>query len=487
MSVCKNQLSECNIIPIVKSFEKESREIKIDCAIKAEYDGFGKAAEVFSDAAERIFGANIIPGEGGIYLIYDESIEEEEYKIIIDENVVVKASGVQGISYALASVLQLVKYKDGAMYFDKCRISDKPDKDYRGLMVDLARNWHPFDCLLKFVDICYFYKIKYLHLHFVDNEGYTLPSKAFPKLAKEGESYTFDEIAQLCEYAKERGIELIPEMEMPGHIYTLNEAYPEIFANTPDEGADSSIVTENGAVLGGESVLCAGSQKAFEGIIKLIDEVLDMFGCKYIHLGSDEVNTSAWDNCSVCREYMKKNSIKNAEELYCDFTRRVTEYVLAKGVTPIIWEGFGEEYSHMISKDVVVIGWESYYQNPEKLFKSGYKLINCSWQPLYIVPSVTERWGIKEILDWNVYNWQHWWEKSEATLNPITLPESEQIWGAQICVWEQPYERGINFLAENLAALTERVWSHRRYRTFAGFLEAYRFQSAKVFKLIARK
>ena len=122
------------------------------------------------------------------------------------------------------------------------------------------------------------------------------------------------------------------------------------------------------------------------------------------------------------------------------------------------------EASNMISKDVLVISWENHYQNVYDLLKNGFKVINCSWQPLYVVSGIFEheRYHFEDILDWNVYEWKHWWPESDASLNPIQIQPTEQVLGAQICAWGLTYEREIQRIVENLAALSERSWSVKR-------------------------
>lgn len=481
---------QCKVIPVVKSAAADGRRVKIKTAISVRKKEWMPLTAVFCECAEKIFGVDAKEGEGGIVLSEDTGIAREAYRVQIEAggSVMVFASDYCGAAYGVSTLLQLAELCGGELEFPCGSIEDAPDKDYRGLMIDLARKWHPFSTLLHYVDLCFFYKVKYLHLHFMDDESYTLPSKAFPKLPSEGRSYTFEQIQTLCGYAKSRGVTLVPELEMPGHATVLTEAYPEPFANRLEEGEKSELITENGVSISGKSVICAGSAAALEGMKRLADEVLEMFaGFPYLHLGGDEVNTKAWDCCPVCREYMKANGISDAQELYCDFTGKMTDYVLAQGITPILWEGFPQKYADKISKKVIVIGWECHYQNPDELLEGGYPLINCTWQPLYVVPSVTQRWGISDILKWNVYEWQHWWEKSDACLNPFHLAPTGQVLGAQLCAWLLTYEQEIAFVAENLAALSERTWSVKRVRSDEDFYREYTVQSEKVFALIAER
>ena len=99
---------------------------------------------------------------------------------------------------------------------------------------------------------------------------------------------------------------------------------------------------------------------------------------------------------------------------------------------------------------------------PKDLLNAGFKIINASWQPLYIVPKVDLRWDTFDILNWDVYNWQHWWDKSDAYLNPIHIQPTDNVMGAMLCAWEQTYEQEVQFVTENLAALSEKLWTVKR-------------------------
>lgn len=478
---------QISLIPVPQNVSGENERIVIENHIVCEKKEWNDLINVFCKSFQKINGVEFTEGMGGIRIIFDEKLWQEEYCIKVDTEVKLYASSYEGASYGIASLLQLI---DKDCTIQKLCIEDYPDKDYRGLMVDVARRWHPFGTLLHYVDVCFMLKIKYLHLHFSDDQSFTLPSAVFPKLSDEGKSYTQQEIKVLREYAKQRGIVLIPEIEMPGHATILNERYPETFSNELMENDYHKTITENGTEIGAEAVLCAGSEKAFSAVKILLDEVMGLFpDSQYIHLGGDEANYHAWDACAVCQQYIKDHGLKNSKELYADFIKRITDYVLSCGKTPIVWEGFSDEDSHMISKDVVVIGWENHYQNVYDLIKNGFKVINCAWQPLYVVGGVYEheRYHFEDILDWNVYEWQHWWKESKASLNPIRVQPTEQVLGAQICAWGLNYEREIAKTVENLAALSERSWSVLR------ICDKYQFQDKaykildKIFVLIAEE
>ena len=175
-------------------------------------------------------------------------------------------------------------------------------------------------------------------------------------------------------------------------------------------------------------------------------------------------------------------TIEDEYDLYSEFIARVTDMVFDLGRTPIVWEGFPKKGSHRINRNTIVIAWESHYQLVTDLLEAGFRIINASWQPLYIVDGFKLRWGPKEILEWNVHNWQHWWEHSDARLNPIHVPPTEQVLGAQICAWQTTYEQNINFVMENCTALSERLWTVRRLWD----LEQYHHRHKESVRRIAR-
>ena len=419
--------------------------------------------------------------EGGIVLCFDADLAPDAYVI---EGARVCASAPEGLCYAFASLLQLLEAEGEGITLPHVRIEDRPDKPYRSLMADLARCWHPFWQVLQFVDVCFLYKINYLHLHFADDQRYTLPSKSFPKLNKAGESYTKEQIAYLNDYAAARGVQLVPEIECPGHAAILNAHYPEVFGIRQDREGEA-LYTELGVKVDHRSLVNAGSAAAFEGVKTLFAEVCELFSnSEYIHIGGDEAAIKLWNTCADTRAYMKEKGITDVYELYSEYVGRVTDYILSLGRTPMVWEGFPVLGSERIDRRTVVIAWESHYQLAPELLEAGFKIINASWQPLYLVPSLTKRWSFWDILNWNVYNWQHWWEHSVATLNPITVPATDKVLGSILCSWEMTYEQEMGRVLENLPAMSERVWNVERVLTDSGYNAAYKSYCTRLAKML---
>lgn len=453
------------------------------CTDRADW---GIHTEAFSEAILRAYGRKPTEGLGGVELLFDASLSADAYRIDTSEAIRIYASDSESACYGLSSVLQAVFVLPEGFLMESVLIEDRPDKDYRALMVDLGRQWHPFDKLLKYVDLCFFYKIKYLNLHFADTGLYTLPSRAFPKLNAEGKYYTEKEIVRLCEYARARGVVLVPEFECPGHAPILNRSYPEVFKDK-SSAPDGAFHDEAGNVIPSDSLLCAGSECAFLGVKTLLSEIADLFpDAPYIHIGGDEATISLWDECAECRAYMDKNGISDVYELYSEYVGRVCRHVLSLGKTPIVWEGFPKKGCERIPKETVVEVFECLYHLPNDLLRAGFRIINASWRPLYVVPAMMldpkRNWGAKEIFEWDMHRFENWWERSLAYQNPITVPESDALLGASLCAWEMTFEEEIGTVMASAAALSERAWNLARVRTLDEFWSGFR----RLYDLLAK-
>lgn len=445
-------------------------------------------AEMLVGSVEKIFSVRLTKVDcdaAGIRILKNPSLAENAYTLDSSNGcLTLSASSREGISYAVASALLLLQGKDGALALQALSIEDYPEKDYRAFMVDMGIVWHPFDKLLKYVDLCFLYKIKYLHLHVADNDIYCLPSRAFPKLNEAGKCYTYDEIAALNRYARARGVVLIPEFECPGHAVILNRHYPEVFGNHA-EGELGKFYNELGAEMDTRSLICAGSERSFEGVKTLIGEMAELFPeSPYLHIGGDEASHKWWDQCRDCRAYMQANNIPDTHALYGEYVGRVAKYVLSLGRTPIVWEGFSKDSAHYVPKETVVIAWESHYQLPHELLENGFRIVNASWQPTYFVTSLRRRWTPEDLMNWNLYNWQHWWPKSAATEHPIQLDPTEDVLGASLCSWGLTYEWHITRLLENFPAFAERTWTTERKLSNDDYRNIYRKIEGKAPTLI---
>ena len=184
--------------------------------------------------------------------------------------------------------------------------------------------------------------------------------------------------------------------------------------------------------------------------------------------------------------HMEEKGISDVYELYSEYVGRVTDHILSLGKTPMVWEGFPKLGSERIDRRTVVIAWESHYHLAPDLLAEGFKIINATWQPLYLVPSLTKRWSVWDILNWNVYNWQHWWEHSVATEHPINVKPTDKVLGSILCFWEMTYEQEIARVMENLMAMSERVWTVERCLSDADYKKAFSRLYSIVSKVIEK-
>lgn len=455
MGYIKGEKIYTGIVPTPKKVENLNKENKyayefINSCIYTDCNDFNTAIKNFSAYFSKVNNIQLAKKQGGIEIINVDDLRNDEYLIEVRNNsITVSASSAVGCNHALSTLLQLLYCQNSEIYAPQISIADYPELKYRGVMVDLGREFHPFNTLLRYVDLCYFYKINKLHLHLTDGPLYTLPSKSLPKLPNEGKSYTKEEISILVEYAKEREIEIIPEIEVPGHCGHLIETYPEIFKLDRDDSEKKTDVT------------CMCRPVAVAAMKKLFDEVIELFPySESIHIGGDEAELEFWNECKVCKQYMLDNHIEDVKHLYSHIIKIFTDYILSKGKKPLAWEGFPQENSESISRETTICEFSTRFFLPNDIAKAGFNIINCSWEPLYITPY--KFWYIKDVLEWNIYTFMNHGETSPAYLNPIVVEDKEKVKGAQVCVWELNYEQEIERVKEIVSAFIERTWTIKR-------------------------
>ena len=389
----------------------------------------------------------------------DDQLQNDEYKIDISKIIEVSGGNYQALVMAQTTLLQLVFIKDENVCFPVVNIRDKPTAKYRGLMIDLARNWHSIKTIKTLIDLAAFYKTNYLHLHFSDYQSYTLPSKKYPKLSTPDKHYSFFELQKLESYSQSRGITIIPEIDLPGHSSSIVNAYPEIFAISAYE--------ENPWIIN------MGKEEVYTAIDEIIGEIASVFkATPYIHIGGDEAIFYKSEEDPHVKAYMKKHELGvDIHELYRHFIVRCNDIVKRYDKQMCVWEGFGREGEVEIPKDILVFEYETNRYLPNHLVADGYQIVNTSWKPLYVVNQ--KKWAPRTIYNWNMWRWENWFDKAPSFV-PIQLEKSPLIIGAEMCAWEQAEERELPSLRKRLPVLNERIWNTEEvisYQSFIGQLE----------------
>ncbi len=295
--------------------------------------------------------------ETAVRFVRNDSLAEEAYALTCDETgVLAETGGEAGAVHAAAALTQLALENGGAL--PACTAFDEPRFGWRGLSLDICRHFFPIGTVKQIVDLMAFYRFNRLHLHLSDDQGFRFESERFPLLnsvgshrestliRKHGRSgqdgvphggyYTKAELRELVAYSKARGIEIVPELDMPGHALAMIAAYPEL-ACFADEEHPVKVATSFGVSEFSKILLCAGNEKTFEFLYGLLDEIMEVFPFEYIHLGGDEAVKDEWKRCPNCQKVKQEQGLKDERELQGWFLSRVSRYLNSRGRKAIIW------------------------------------------------------------------------------------------------------------------------------------------------------
>ena len=381
----------------------------------------------------------------------DVALGDEGYRLLAGDGIRVQANTERGLFWGTRTALQLVESgPDSAVPF--IEIVDAPEYGYRAVMVDVARQFHSLDFHKWMIRKLARYKLNLYHIHFTDDQSWTLPSEAFPDLPTSDRHYTKDEIKDLVDYAAKYHVTILPEIDIPGHSSVLCAAVPDVVCT----GKKPS------------NVVCAGSEKSYAAIETLLGEAIALFPGPYFHIGADEVNVGVWDGCPECAAAVEKHGLGDHHALYNVFINRIHAFVKGKGKTMIVWEGFDPRREPTVDAGIIVEQWWNGYVRPEANLKAGHTLINASWAPLYLVHSTVNPPEI-------IAQWHPMLFGAGVTMQPvdamIKLDAKDKVLGTCMCSWEnsEASEAGLCFgegeqldgyavPAPRAQAFAERAW-----------------------------
>lgn len=316
-----------------------------------------------------------------IRLVFDKKLKHEEYSLTInDKGVEICGSDHAGIFNGIQSLFQLMPH---AIYTKNCvptmeipyiEVKDAPQYHYRGLLLDVARTFQPVHEVKRVIDYMAYLKLNKLHLHLIDNEAWRIELKKYPQFAevggfrggdsplasiygrfnkKYGGYYTQEELRDIVAYAAERNIEVIPEIDMPGHSKALGTIHPAIRCNyTPDTSSTNGLDIRN--------VWCVAKESNYALIEDIIKELVEIFPSEYIHIGGDEVNFSHWKPCPDCQRLMKEKGLKNGEQLEQYFLNRVSNILTKYNRKAVVWDEAVD--GGLLPKTTMVTGWRGVKQ-----------------------------------------------------------------------------------------------------------------------------
>jgi len=306
------------------------------------------------------------------------SKSDEGYQLKVNSHTVsILANTPKGIFYGIQSLLQVFptafyekKQQEDEINIRKCYVKDAPRFGYRGMHLDVSRHFFPPADVKKYIDMMVMYKFNTFHWHLTDDQGWRIEIKKYPKLTEVGAwrdstllgrfgrkpvrydkkryggFYTQDEIRDIVQYARQRHITIIPEIELPGHSSAALAAYPEL-ACIP---GPFHVATTWGVF---RDIYCP-NEKTFRFLENVLTEVMDLFPSKYIHIGGDEVPKIRWKSSRFCQQLMKREGLKDEEELQSWFIRRIERFLNAHDRKLIGWD---EILQGGLSPNATVMSW----------------------------------------------------------------------------------------------------------------------------------
>ncbi|OGP61038.1 MAG: hypothetical protein A2V67_03575 [Deltaproteobacteria bacterium RBG_13_61_14] len=274
----------------------------------------------------------------------------EAYLLQVTADSVVLAGGDRaGLLWAFRTWQQLLHEEQGQWSSPAVFIRDYPRFPRRSLLLDPARNFLSLDALKRQVDLLSAFKFNVLHFHLTDDQGWRFESKAFPRLQEvggEGRFYTQEQLRELVAYAQARGVTVMPEMDMPGHSTALLAAFPELSCSgKPVEVSHTVGIHPN--------ALCPAKEEVYEFLQPLLAEVAAVFPSEFIHIGSDEVMATDWEQCPACDKLLAENSLEGKKGLHAYFLRRVSEIIVGLGKRTLAWD----EVTEFAPAGVVIQAW----------------------------------------------------------------------------------------------------------------------------------
>ena len=354
-----------DIIPKPAKYTTNGETFILTQGVKILYDGDLKAqADLLEAALSPATGwdfevnKSTSAKKGSILLKVDASLNlpKSGYKMAITgKSIVITASDPAGIFYGTQTLLQLLpaeifsalRQKDVAWKIEGAEIEDWPQYEWRGIMLDVSRYFFDKEYVEKFMDMMAMYKMNILHLHLIDDAGWRLEIKKYPKLTsvgawrgegveRTGGYYTQEDIKEMVEYGKLRNIEIIPEIEIPAHTLAAISAYPWLSCT----GEKHKVPTYHFI---SRDLYCVGRESTFEFLDDVFKETFALFPSKYIHIGGDEAKYGRWKKCDHCQKRKKDLGLKSEAELQVYFNRRIQQMVKKYGKTIVGWDEIIED------------------------------------------------------------------------------------------------------------------------------------------------
>lgn len=376
--------------------------------------------------------------------------ENESYELIVTSSkITLNAPNDLGALHGLETLLQLLQNNSTSYYFPTVSITDAPRFTWRGLMIDASRHFQPVAVIKRNLDAMASMKMNVFHWHLADDQGWRIQIKKLPKLTdlgSNGNFYSQEEIKDIVRYADERGILVVPEIDIPGHASALLAAYPEIGSKV-DNGIGSYAIQTNSGIY--NAVLDPTNPKTYQLLEEIFDEVCPLFPGAYFHIGGDENNGKEWASNPRIQEFMKKNNFSGKHDLQTYFNMKLIPMLKKHSKKLMGWE---EIMTHNMSKDAIIHAWRGVNEGLQpgesliKAAKNGYNTVLSNGFYIDLMLSIATHY-----------------QNESLSKNALLSPEEKaRILGGEAAMWSE-LATPLNIdsrIWPRTAAIAERLWSN---------------------------
>jgi N-acetyl-beta-hexosaminidase len=418
-----------------------------------------------------------------------EPTNKEAYTLEINKDgIIISANESAGYFYAVQTLLQLLpneiysknKIESNSLKLPCLIIKDVPKYSWRSFMLDSGRQYQTIEFIKRYLDYLAMLKINFFHWHLTEGQGWRIEIKKYPKLTEvgafvaKGEEqqgfYKQEEIKEIVQYAKNRFITVVPEIELPGHSEAALIAYPEYtcFGKTPETVMEYS-----------SNLFCGGNEMTYLFLQNILNEVCELFPGEYIHLGGDEAPKNNWDSCSVCQSRINQEDLQNSHELQVYFSARLANFLKQKNKKVILWGDIIEQPSQKLP-DNVIIYWWNYRRKSDIAYKvamqNNYTIICGTNYYTYLNFPVTP---------WSQYKPDRTFDiKTAYEKNPSDFQTPNKlVLGMGTCLWTD-WNVKMNMIDKRvfprIFVMAEQMWNRNDKIPFDKFYEIVKSQYKKL-------
>jgi hexosaminidase len=439
------------LMPMPKTVVPGAGSLKIDSTFAVEAQGYSdarlkRAMERLTARVSRQTGIEVRGGKtaltiqcGAAGAQYPTLGEDESYRLDVSgDGARITAATVTGALRGMETFAQWIDFGAGGFQARAVHIQDRPRFQWRGLMLDVSRHWMPMDVVLRNLDAMAAVKLNVFHWHLSDDQGFRVESRRFPKLqalGSDGHFYTQDEVRRVIDYARDRGIRVIPEFDIPGHATSWFVGYPEL-ASAP---GPYQIERKWGIF---EPTMDPSREQTYAFLDRFIGEMAALFPDPYFHIGGDEVDPTAWNQSRAIQAWAARNGLKDALAIQGYFDRRMETIVAKHGKKMIGWD---EIFDAALNREMVVQSWRG-QASLAAVARAGYRGVLSFGYYLDHLQPAGYHYGIDPL---------------DGAARDLSPEQQARILGGEACMWTEYVdpETVDSRVWPEMAAIAERLWS----------------------------